>query len=439
MKNLSMGALLALLSFPAIASNSSLDRSFSVDGFLLPVFDAVPAGRDYAQAIAQQPSGNYVVAGEIQTATPTGRSIGIVRINRATGGEISRAVFNGNISNVRGVASDALGFTVVVGSTPTNLDGAADLAVWRFNGLNNPDAGFSGDGGYVYDLSNQTSAADNPLAVVVRPSRQILVLVEELRAGQAVAAFAVVAISADGSAAFERTLGVSGFNGGAMVLDSDGRLLVAVNQAIGGCTRAVVIRFQAGSLASFDPTFGVSGTSTLASPLGNPNNCTPTVTSIALDASGRVLLGGHIAGLAEAQSWAARLSANGAQDPSFNVDGWAAVPRPISGLYQYTFGVGAELDGKVVLGGTFVFSNASIGQRPILARLLANGQPDSSFNPFVATQTYALTSSTDQAGVAMIMDGERAVLVGAVGFGSLGDYDFAVMRNQGPLFQDGFE
>jgi uncharacterized delta-60 repeat protein len=112
----------------------------------------------------------------------------------------------------------------------------------------------------------------------------------------------------------------------------------------------------------------------------NPN-ANDTVSSVAVQEDGKVLLGGSFTTLqpnsatsATGRNRVARINANGTLDTTFN-------PNATDRVYS----VAVQADGKVLLGGVFTSlqpnGSASATLRHYLARVHANGMLDTTFNP----------------------------------------------------------
>lgn len=440
----SLTLLLALLLCAPAAEASGdgvLDTSFGNAGVRRPFFDVTGGKRDVLQAMAREPSGNYVLAGEVESTGGTGVDIGVVRIRASDGGTIASFHYDAFFSRVRALAVDGIARQVVVGIVPTNIDGQADLGVARFLG-GAPDNTFAGDGALVFDSPNRTNSTDEPIAVVVRGDNDLYVLIREVPFNDpAPHPYTLVYIPDDGQAPTHLPLGATtaGYSGGAMLLQPDGKLVVAVNVSISGlCQRPRLFRFLPNSLVNLDAGFGGTGVVTLEPP-ASTGNCAPSVSSLALDAQGRLLLGATARSLSASASWVARVNTNGTLDSGFSSDGWTSIVRPAGGSFHDIYGIGVQPDGKIVTGGTFTFDNASIGDRPIISRLLSNGATDADFNG-VGSYIYTPPGNANpQNGVALLMDRGRAVLAGSFLATTLPDYDFQVIRTVGPLLRDGFE
>lgn len=443
-RHLVLGLGLTLSTAVHAAADASLDPAFDNTGYQRVAFDQGAGNRDVVQAMAREPSGNYVIAGEVQAPSAgTGRRVGVARIARSNGSILGSFTHDPFFDTVRALAVDAIGRQVVVGTTPTNADGRPDLGVVRYL-AGNPDTTFAGDGGLSFDSPNASNALDEPLAVVVRSTNgEIIVLLQERPTTSAAYPYVLVRIPDNGVGPTALPLGATalGYSGGAMLLQTDGKLLVAVNVVNGSgpvCEQPRLFRFAANTLVNLDSSFGSGGIVTLAPPTGT-GACAPAVNSIALDAQGRILLSAVSRSVSASASWVARVSTTGALDGSFSSDGWSRFERPLGGDFYDIRGIGVQSDGAILTGGTFTFSNPTIGNRLIIGRMLPDGTPDASFDTFGSRIYTTGSTATPQNGVAMLMDADKVVLAGSWLAVSPTDYDFQIVRTIGPLLRNGFE
>jgi len=160
----------------------------------------------------------------------------------------------------------------------------------------------------------------------------------------------------------------SSFNPGAsstvycLAVQADGKILVGGQfGTLGGQTCNCIGRLNAdGSLdSSFNPGAG-----------GAP---APYINSLAVQADGKVLVGGFFTTLAgQARNCIGRLNADGSLDSSFNPGaGGASAP--------YINSLAVQADGKVLVGGFFTTLGGQT--RNCIGRLNADGSLDASFNP----------------------------------------------------------
>jgi uncharacterized delta-60 repeat protein len=142
---------------------------------------------------------------------------------------------------------------------------------------------------------------------------------------------------------------------------------------------------SAGTAYSAVGTFTTSAYGTVAGDLDtgfNPN-ADSTVYSLAVQADGKVLIGGGFTTVGGvARNYVARLNADGSLDTSFN-------PNASSPVYS----LAVQADGKVLIGGNF-FSVGGVARNRI-ARLNADGSLDTGFNPNANGYVYSLAVQAD--------------------------------------------
>ena len=124
------------------------------------------------------------------------------------------------------------------------------------------------------------------------------------------------------------------------------------------------------------------------------------VLSLALDAGGKIMVGGGFTTLGgQTRNYIGRLNANGTLDSGFN-----------PGANNWVLSLAAQADGKVLVGGSF---STLAGQTRIgSGRLNENGILDSGFNPNVIWASYVGLSHTVQADGKILMGGEFNSLAG---------------------------
>jgi len=182
----------------------------------------------------------------------------------------------------------------------------------------------------------------------------------------------------------------SAFNPGAngevysLAVQGDGKILVGGDfSTLGGQPRQSIGRLNAdGTVDSgFNP--GAGGNSPYS----------PYVYSLAVQADGKILVGGFFATLCgQTCNYIGRLNADGTLDTGFNPG--AAVP---SGAPALTGGsvhcLAVQADGKILVGGFFT----TLAEQPChnIARLNADGTLDSAFDPGADNQVYSLAVQPD--------------------------------------------
>lgn len=170
-----------------------------------------------------------------------------------------------------------------------------------------------------------------------------------------------------------------------IALQADGKILIGGDfTSYNGTTRNRIARLNTdGSLdTSFDP-----GTAATAA-----GSC--AVYDIALQPDGRIILVGTFTAYnGNAINRIARINADGSFDASFN---------PGTGSLSAIYCTLVQPDGKIVIGGNFMFFNGSPINR--IARLNADGTMDGTFNPGTGTDASIRT---------MALQGDGKILIGA--------------------------
>ncbi len=213
---------------------------------------------------------------------------------------------------------------------------------------------------------------------------------------------ALVRYNSDGT--IDTTFGTDGVAGGflsainAVVIQPDGKIVVAGNNATGGY--GVVQRFN--SNGTNDSTFGSNGIgATISFGFGR----TDSLSSVALQTNGKIV----VAGASEAGSPEfafARLNSNGTLDTAFDTDGLLIVPLGGAALE-----VAVQADGKIVAAG---YANLDFA----LVRLKSDGTLDNSFagDGIVTTNIIGTDVGTDmliQPNGKIIVAGYNGALEGA--------------------------
>ena len=168
-----------------------------------------------------------------------------------------------------------------------------------------------------------------------------------------------------GSLKFANTdTAVSG-SGSDVVVQPDGKILVA-----SAANFLSVSRYNADG--SPDTGFGINGTASVLFGGGGP-------ATVALQADGKILLGGKRVVGTNADFAVVRLNANGTQDTTFaSATGGVASASFAAGANDEVRALAVQSDGKVVAAGD-TFTPSAVGRHVALARFNSNGSLDSTF------------------------------------------------------------
>jgi uncharacterized delta-60 repeat protein len=257
--------------------------------------------------------------------------------------------------------------------TPENLFSPQDedFAVVRLTAAGVPDPKFSGDGRLTTSIASGAST-DRALAMVLQPDGKLIV------AGSAsdgtTTTGALVRYLANGN--LDTTFGgtgkvlPAGSALGAVALQKDGKIITA------GSVRVVVSNLNTSDIrisrhlpnGSLDRTFDGDGIAQISFDEFN----TETIRRILVQPDGRILLAGDSA----SQMLLARLNTNGSLDPTFGSNG-----RLITTLggnrYSSARAIALQSDGRIVVAG--VTGDTGTVVRSGLARFASDGSADPTF------------------------------------------------------------
>jgi uncharacterized delta-60 repeat protein len=299
------------------------------------------------------------------------------------------------------------------------VGGAGDFIVARYKTDGTLDGSFGNEGLVTTDISG---GSDRALAVTLQPDGKIVVA-GYARVGSS-DDFAVVRYLANGTP--DGSFGTLGevttdFFGTrnrayAVAIAADGQILVAGETSLpAGSGDFALVRYSTGGV--LDSTFGGSAlgivTTDIAGGVDNGRN-------IAIGSGGTILVTGTITLGSQAvleHLGAARYTADGLPDTSFDIDGKLSITGRSLGD-----GLALQPDGKLLVAGSM---NVGANRQFAVMRLLTNGAPDGSFG-VNGLATVAFTSSNDF-GRAVALQADGKVLVSGQS-SNLSNADFALAR-----------
>lgn len=334
--------------------DGSPDRSFGTDG---KVTTDIAGGfaQERARAVAIQPDGRIVVAGE--SSTPSGDlAVALVRYNAdgaldtrfGSGGKVFEPAALGRAFDVAILAD---GRIVVAGDAPVagSTEDFGDFLLAPYTASGALDASFGTSGVVVTDMTSRTDLARN---LVVQPNGALVVSGDPFGSDPARRTSAA-RYDADGrldpSFATGGKLVLAGaYVGRGLALQSDGRLVlvgtVPVLNVQNDFTHFAVLRLDANG--TFDNSFGTDGITTTSI-----TGLTDVAHAVAVQADGRIVVAGE-GNLVNPNFALARYNADGTLDTSFAVDGKLVVD--FFNLEDRAENVAVQSDGKIVAGGLAV-------------------------------------------------------------------------------------
>jgi uncharacterized delta-60 repeat protein len=375
---------------PAYPLPGDVDTTFGVNG-VAPI--NFPGGPDRANAVAIQSDGKIVLAGSANNGRNT--DFAIVRLNAdgtldssfGANGRVLLPVGNGDDA-ARAVVIDSQGRIVVAG---TSTDTASpflmpDIAVARLTASGAPDGSFGANGRFILDIA--PGSGDIAYSVAVDASDRIVVggstsYFEEGPPPAMVNALVVLRLTAGGALdeAFAEGGAVLFENAGlanAVAVDAAGRIVVA-GPARGETTLDDFAVFRLDASGEADSEF--AGGAQVLIPLTTADD---TVTAVALDSQGRIVLGGYAegsphTGFASGTDFAAvRLLDNGSVDGTFGNAGVAMIPVGTLSSGDFVRAIASDGSDRIILAGA-THGSQTFNQDIAVVRLTAAGMLDGSF------------------------------------------------------------
>jgi uncharacterized delta-60 repeat protein len=360
------------------SSSGVLDATFDGDGIRSDPFgNSTAIGR----AVTHQADGKIVIAGNVSEAASSRQRIGVMRL--LTDGT-QDPTFNGKGTVttdvgtgddvVGGVAMQADGKIVVVGSAITPDNSNSDIVVLRYLSNGQLDPSFSGDG----ILTMTIMELDRAQGVVIQP---------------------------------------------------DGRIVVAGWTSNYSNADIAVLRFTTNG--ALDPTFSGDGLQLMDLSVDD------RALAVALQPNGRIVVAGESwvgdISTGHSQTFVARLTDTGVPDPTFSGDG---VVQPAVGFMgDAASALAIQPDGKIVVGGWRDLPGPT--SQIAMLRLDAFGVPDAGFDGDGVLFTTVGNGGNHATGVAVQSDGTLLAVCGAAEVGARPDFGVASYKSDGSL-NDGF-
>jgi uncharacterized delta-60 repeat protein len=321
------------------------DNSFGTGGF---VNTPVLSGDDYAYAVALQPDGKIILAG--QAANGTSSDFALVRYNTDgsldttfdTDGKVTTPVLDGS-DIAFAVAVQPDGKIVAAGSATSNSN--SDFALVRYNTDGSLDTTFDTDGKVTTPFSD---GIDEAYAVAVQADGKIVAVGYE--SDQSGLDFALARYNSNGSldTSFDTDGKVttnildSTDQAYAVAIQPDGKLVVAGSAFNNGINGFALARYQANG--SLDTTFDADG-KTFTSILGHNDSAY----AVAVQPDGKIVAAGSAGTGNEFDFALARYNVNGTLDTSFDADG--KLTTKFTNDFDGVFGAAVQPDGRIIAAG----------------------------------------------------------------------------------------
>ena len=204
-----------------------------------------------------------------------------------------------------------------------------------------------------------------------------------------------------------------------MAVQADGKILVSGYFNTGSSTDFMVVRYNTDG--SLDNDFGAQGK--VATDIGTDS--WDYGNAVAVQADGKILVAGHTtasSGGAEADIAIVRYNTDGSPDNTFDTDG-KVVTNITTNSADFGNAVAVQADGKILVGGHTV----SLGTQDfVVVRYLADGSPDNTFDTDGKVTTNISAGSSEWGWSIGVQPDGKIIFCGLYDIGST--QDFAVVR-----------
>jgi len=399
---------------------SMLDSTFANDG---KVITDLGSFKDIGFSTAIQPDGKIVVAGQYfsnnyEFAVARYKSDGTLDTDFGADGKVVTAV-GPHFDHGRNVALQTDGKIVVVGYSWNGTN--EDFSVVRYNSDGTLDNTFSDNGKVISDFG---SSKDNGYDLAIQSDGKIVVAGYSDSGGDE--NFALIRYNSDGT--LDNTFSNDGkvitdFNsskdrGESIVIQSDGKIIVAGYSNNGGDRDFAIVRFNTDGI--LDNSFGSNGQVT--TDLGTSYD---EGYDVSIQTDGKiVILGSSSDALA-----LVRYNTDGTLDAGFGTDGIISTSAFLS-LYDAR-SIAIQDDGKIIVAG--YRSNSITHNKEIaITRYNDNGTLDTGFNSDgIATAGFDSSHAVGQSVV--IQDDGKIVVAGYSLTGSNNDFALVRFNKEAPI------
>ncbi len=417
-----------------------LDTGFGASG---KVTTPIGNGGDRGYAVAEQPDGKIVVAGSSYNGS--NRDFAVVRYNAdgtldtdfGTGGKVTTAIGNGD-DEAYSVAIQGDGKIVVAGEAGNGAN--RDFAVARYNADGTVDTTFGTVSGQTRTgklITTFGSGGDHARAVAIDSNDNIVVAGwAEISGQQTDFALARYTSAGDLDTGFDTDGKVNTRFGAtnnarqearAMIIQSDGKIVVAGNGGNGSDQDFLVARYSANG--ALDTSFNTNGWTLTA--VGS--SVSDAAYGVAVDANGNIVLAGETGSTGSLDVAVVRYTSAGALDTTFDSDG--KVTTAIGSAGERGRAVRIDANGKIVVAG---YSYNGTDQDFAVLRYNTDGTLDTTFGQdgmdtgddpdgYVTTAIRTGNNAGDDEAHDMTLDSSGNILLAGFSVAS-GNADIALAR-----------
>ena len=348
--------------------DGSLDTSFDFDG---KVIFSVGSGNDIDNSDVLQSDGKILLTG-YSSGSSGNEDFSLIRLN-PDGSLDTTFDGDGKVTIPVGSGSDWCNSAALQSDGKIVLAGTSegDFSIVRLNANGGLDTSFDGDGKAIISVEAYFDVCNS---VLLQSDGKIVL------AGTSYVGFSLIRLNSDGSldASFGSNgkavimVGTGGDHGQSVVLQSDGKIVVAGYSYVNGGSSDEFSLIRLNPDGSLDTSF--DGDGKVIIPVGTGND---VGNSVVLQSDGKIVLTGYSDGSSGNSDFSLiRLNVDGSLDTSFDGDGKVIIP--VGASNDRGRSVVLQSDEKIVLAGTSYDSNGYSDFS--LIRLNSDGSLDTSFN-----------------------------------------------------------
>ena len=440
------GVVSGLTGTLTLQNNGGDDLTVTTNGpFTFPT--AMTPGSSYIVTVGTNPTGKTCVVsngtGTILISNVTNVSVDCIErggldvtFNSPNGFAVQNnaAGSNGDDSG-KAIAVDSQGRILVAGSS-TNSAGNKDMVIWRFNVNGTLDTTFNGSGTIVNNGAAGGVGDDSGNAIALDSQGRILV------AGSSTNSagnndMVVWRFNANGTVdtGFNKSGivvnidvagGVGDDSGNAIVVDSQGRILVAGSSTDSSGNKDMVVwRYKTDG--TIDTTFNTTGIVINNGAAGGSGD--DFGNAIAVDSQGRILVAGsstNISGNTDMVIW--RFKADGTLDTTFNNSG-IVINNGAAGSNGNDSGnaIAIDFQGGILLTGSS--TNTAGNTDMVVWKFNADGTLDTTFNNSgIVINNGAAGGNGNDSGNALAIDSQARILITGSSTNGAGNTDMVIWR-----------
>jgi uncharacterized delta-60 repeat protein len=304
---------------------------------------------------------------------------------------------------------------IMVGTTDVGF-GDNDFAIWKVKTNGKSDTNFDTDGLKIIDFA--FGGNDQAKAVAIDSAGRIIVV------GSSGSDFAIARLTINGvldttfSGDGKTTISLNGTSvASGVVIDSTGRIIVVGTSSIGASSNFTIIGLNTDG--TIDTSFAFNGKTVIS--LGDED----TATSVALDNTGKIVIGGYVNSNGNEDFAVVRLTTSGLIDNSFGTNGRQTVNFGGSAR-AWSVAIYPSSDAnanKIILAG----KSGTFGSDFAVARLDITGALDPAFDTD-GKYTLSFTAVSSEVARAAIIDPNGKLYVGGSTSVGINSNNFAAIR-----------